>query len=365
MATNFTSVPILDYSQVSSPESRSAFVKELRYALINVGFLYLSNPPVAGEDIQALIDYVPRLFALPQEEKDKIRMANSQHFLGYSALGRELTKGKTDQREQFDFATEHENRWKPGDPEYLKLWGPSQWPDETLLPGFKATMLRYLNQVEQLSYDFITLLSEAFGLSSDALDVFFDKSPGAMQHRGKVVKYPALDSVNSNQGVGPHYDAGFLTFLLQVSPHPGLQVQNLSGEWIDAPPIPGTFVVNIGKALETVTQGLARATSHRVLSPPRGSTPRYSIPFFQNIRQDIKLSDVRLEFPADVLKLKEARGTTGETDSVNFSEYDRLPSGEVNLIGRIKSHPDVAQRHYPELFKHFFPQGLPEYGSAY
>jgi len=365
MTANFTSIPILDYSQLSSPATRTAFVAQLRHALINVGFLYLSNPPVAQEDIQSLVDYVPKLFALPQHEKDKIRMANSEHFLGYSALGRELTKGKTDQREQYDFATEYQNPWKPGAPEYLRLWGPSQWPDESLLPGFKFTILRYLSQVEKLSYEFINVLAEAFGLAPDALDIFYDKNPGGMQHRAKVVKYPALDSVASNQGVGPHYDAGFLTFLLQVTPHPGLQVQNLSGEWIDAPPIPGTFVVNIGKALEAVTQGLARATSHRVLSPPRGSTPRYSIPFFQNIRQEIRLSEIQLQFPAEVLKLKESRGTVGATDSVNFSEYDRLPSGEVTLIGRIKSHPDVAQNHYPELFKQFFPNGLPEQGSAY
>ena len=107
--------------------------------------------------------------------------------------------------------------------------------------------------------------------------------------------------------------------LLQASSHNGLQVQNLSGEWIDVSPIPGTFVVNIGKgegvcsilvhfrchpfgrfvnsrlaALEMVTHGLARATSHRVLSPPTGSTPRYSIPFFQNIRQDLRLSEIQL-----------------------------------------------------------------------
>ncbi|KDQ55561.1 hypothetical protein JAAARDRAFT_691380 [Jaapia argillacea MUCL 33604] len=364
MAANFSSVPNLDYTLLSSPSTRPQFIAQLRHALINIGFLYLSNPPVAPEDIQGVIDYAPKLFTIPQEEKDRIVMANSPHFLGYNRLGAEFTRGKTDQREQFDFATEYRNTWQPGSPEYLKLWGEAQWPKEDTMPGFRATMLRYLKQVEALSYEFINLLAEAFGLPPDALDQFYDRH-GSMQHRAKVVKYPALDILDSNQGVGPHYDAGFLTFLLQASNHPGLQVQNLSGQWIDVPPIPGTFVVNIGKALETVTQGLARATSHQVLSPAPGSTPRYSIPFFQNIRQDVKLGDIVLEFPPEVLKLRDERGTTGATESVNFTEYDRLPAGQVNLIGRVKSHPDVGQRHYPDLFKQIFPKGLPAQASAY
>ncbi|KAI0929810.1 hypothetical protein AcV5_006676 [Taiwanofungus camphoratus] len=364
MASDFSSVPVLDWSLTTNPDRRFDFILQLRHALINVGFLYLSNPPVSREDIDAVINYAPRLFDLPQEAKDKIRMANSEHFFGYSRLGAELTKGKTDQREQFDFATPYQNKWQPGDPDYLRLWGPAQWPDEDLLPGFKGTMLRYLTQVEQLSYEFIALLAEAFGLSPDALKPCFEVD-APLQHRAKVVKYPALDHVSSNQGVGPHFDGGFLTFLLQASPHPGLQVQNLAGEWIDAPPIPGTFVVNIGKALETVTQGLARATSHRVLSPPKGSTPRYSIPFFQNIAQRVSVGEITLQFSPDILKLKEQRGATGTVDSVNYAEYGQYPSGHVNLIGRIKSHPDVAERHYPDLFKQFFPNGLPAQGSAY
>ncbi|KAH9943893.1 hypothetical protein B0H21DRAFT_747434 [Amylocystis lapponica] len=365
MAANFSSIPILDYAILADAARRPDFIAQLRHVLVNVGFLYLANPPVAQADIDAVVEYAPKLFALPQEAKNAIRMVNSEHFFGYTALGAELTKGKTDQREQFDFGTPFESRWVPGEPEYLRLWGAVQWPDEEQLPGFKDTMLRYLKQVEQLSYAFVGLIAEAFDLPRDTLATYFE-AEGFMQHRAKVVKYPApLDNVSSDQGVGPHFDGSFLTFLLQASPHPGLQVQNLAGEWIDAPPIPGTFVVNIGKALEIVTQGLARATSHRVLSPAKGSTPRYSVPFFQNISPRVCLGDLTIQFSREILKLKEERGALGAVDSVNYTEYDRFPSGHVNLIGRVKSHPDVAQRHYPVMFKQIFPNGLPAQGSAY
>jgi len=124
--TDFEAVPVLDYSLVNSPTAKATFLDQLRHALINVGFLYLSNHPVPQTDIDRLIDYIPKLFDLPQEAKDKIRMVNSPHFLGYSSFGTELTKGTVDQREQFDFATRHTCRWKEGDPDYHRIWGPSQ-----------------------------------------------------------------------------------------------------------------------------------------------------------------------------------------------------------------------------------------------
>lgn len=126
MASNFSSIPVLNYALVCDPVRKPEFILQLRHALVNVGFMYLSNPPVDQIDIDALIDYIPRLFALPQKDKDNISMANSPHFLGYSRLGAELTRGKIDRREQLDIATPHVCRWKPGDPDYLKLWGPSQ-----------------------------------------------------------------------------------------------------------------------------------------------------------------------------------------------------------------------------------------------
>ncbi|KAI9571181.1 hypothetical protein HD554DRAFT_2312453 [Boletus coccyginus] len=372
MAANFSSVPVLNFSLTNDQTHKPEFIDQLRHALINVGFLYLENHTVPQQVIDDLIGYIPRLFDLPQEAKDKISLINSPHFLGYSKLGAELTKGKPYYREQFGFGTPHETQWRPGAPEYLRLWGPCQWPDERLIPGFRNTMETYLEHVQQLTYRFISLLAEALGLPSDALDKFYDREE-LMQHRTQVVKYPPNDGSLIDQGVGPHYDSGFLTFLLQASPHPGLQVQNLSGEWIDAPPIPGTFVVNIGKgklttlqlSLEFVTRGLARATSHRVRSPPVGSTPRYSVPFFQSISLNTRLPDQVLDFPADILKLKTLRGDPATTDSVNLTEFDREPSGRVVLIGRVKSRPDIAERHYPDLFKQYFPSGLPEQFSAY
>ncbi|KAL1743787.1 hypothetical protein HDZ31DRAFT_83172 [Schizophyllum fasciatum] len=357
---NFSTVPVLDYSAALDPARRPAFLLQLRHALINVGFLYLSHTPV---DPAPLLAHIPRFFALPAEDKAAIAMTRSPHFLGYTALGAERTRNAVDRREQLDFATPHASRWREGDPDYYNLWGPAQWPREEALPGFRAVAERYLLEVQELGYAFAGLVGEALGLGEGGLAKFYDK-PELMQHRAKLVKYPTVPEGEEGQGVGAHYDAGFLTFLLQASDHEGLQVQNLTGDWIDVPPIPGTFVVNIGKALEFVTQGLARATSHRVKSP-RGSTPRYSVPFFQNIGLDTILADAKLEFPEEVLRLRDARGQVSQTDSINFTEFDREPSGKVNLIGRVKSHPDVAQIHYPELFKKYFPDGLPSQVNAY
>ncbi|KAI5118876.1 hypothetical protein M0805_003551 [Coniferiporia weirii] len=372
---DFTSIPVLDYTQLHTGR-KAQFVAALQHALVNVGFLYLAHPPLDPSLVAALCAYAPRLFELPQARKDALRMANSPCFLGYSRVGAELTRGAPDQREQFDFATRFgEGLWMPGAPEYLRLFGDAQWPEEDDLPGFKDVMQRYLAQLEQLSYEFISLIAEALGLPASGLNTFFDVRE-RMQHRAKVVKYPPLAPSTSSdeefaQGVGAHFDAGFLTLLLQASvpapgePYAGLEVQAPGGAWVPAPPKPDTLVVNFGKGLEAATRGLARATSHRVRSPPAGAAPRFSVPFFQRIGQGVHLTERVPTFPTEILKLRDERGQIGPTDSINYAEYSREPSGQVELIGRIKSHPDVAERHYPALFKQYFPDGLPAHGKAY
>jgi isopenicillin N synthase-like dioxygenase len=121
---NFSSVPVLDFKLSQSPSTKQKFLSDLLYAVSHVGFLYLANPPVPA--LPDLLPYIPKIFDLPQEAKDRIDMANSPHFFGYTKLGKELTKGAIDQREQFDFGTPIVCRWKEGDPDHYKAWGPSQ-----------------------------------------------------------------------------------------------------------------------------------------------------------------------------------------------------------------------------------------------
>jgi isopenicillin N synthase-like dioxygenase len=101
-AQSFTSIPVLDYSLSSSPDTKPRFLSELRNAVVNVGFFYLVHTPIAPHVQQAFIEKSLALCDLPLEKKLEIEMVNSKHFLGYSRLGAETTASKTDYREQFD-----------------------------------------------------------------------------------------------------------------------------------------------------------------------------------------------------------------------------------------------------------------------
>jgi isopenicillin N synthase-like dioxygenase len=134
---------------------------------------------------------------------------------------------------------------------------------------------RYHNSLQSLSHRLVHLIEEAFGIPVGTFDAFFqdgaaqnpEKGHISPQHRIKLVKYPPSPQSDGvqGQGVGAHKDSsGWLTLLLQVGEEKGLEVLGPNGEWIAAPPISGTFVVNFGNALEAATEGAVRATIHCV-----------------------------------------------------------------------------------------------------
>ena len=218
-----------------------------------------------------------------------------------------------------------------------------------------------------LSTSFTSLIAEALGLPPTAFDRFFDGPD--QQHKLKIVKYPDLGALpagaasasataDTAQGVGPHKDSMLTSYLLQASPHAGLQAQNLAGRWVDCPPIPGTLVVAVGQGLEALTRGACTATAHRVLSPARGSGPRFSVPFFQGVSYDATFESV--DVPEEVLAEKrEFRERTRSEEGVGSGAEEEVEftfvkgrwshHGEATLWNRCKSHPDVAERWYPEI----------------
>jgi isopenicillin N synthase-like dioxygenase len=137
--------------------------------------------------------------------------------------------------------------------------------------------------------------------------------------------------------VGAHKDSGFVSILLQEK-QAGLQVQGEVG-WIDAPPVAGTFVVNIGEILEMASNGYLRANVHRVVSPPLG-TDRLSLAVFLGARLDATVPVLAL--PPHLAA--QARGLTQDPKNPLFRDV-----GRNYLKSRLRSHPDVARRHHPDL----------------
>ena len=127
-----------------------------------------------------------------------------------------------------------------------------------------------------------------------------------------------------------------LTLLLVEPGTDGLQVEGPDGEWIDAPPVPGAFIVNIGELLEVATGGYLRATRHRVLAPPPGHD-RISIPYFLNPGLDAQIPV--LDLPADLAA--RSRGVELDPDNPIFNTY-----GENAWKSRTRAHPDVAELHH-------------------
>ena len=205
--------------------------------------------------------------------------------------------------------------------------------------------------MSHLATRFTSLIAEALDLPPTAFDRFFDKD---QQHKLKIVKYPdvsqlGLDNTNApGQGVGPHKDSMLSSYLLQASPHRGLQAQNLAGEWIDCPPIPGTLVVAIGQGLEALTHGVCASTTHRVLSPAAGEGPRFSIPFFQGVSYDATFESV--EVPLWVREKKASLGKRRDGVEFTFEKGRWAHLGEATLWNRCKSHGDVAEGWYPEIW---------------
>lgn len=327
------SLPVLDLRDFDAPATRPAFLQALREAAREVGFFYLVGHGLPQWQMQELFDLSRAFFALPEADKLAIQMANSRHFRGYTRLGDERTRGHVDWREQVDIGLEVPAlEVQPDDPPWRRLQGPNQWPHA--LPSFRAAFLGWHDAAGAVARRLLQAFALALEQPADSFDALLRPVPNQLI---KTIHYPGRDVAADDQGCGAHKDSELLTLLLQDEVG-GLQVE-AAGSWIDAPPLAGSFVVNTGELLELATDGYLRATVHRVVAPAAGQQ-RFSIAFF--LAASLGSTVQRMRLPPRLAA--EARGPASDPANPLFRDV-----GLNTLKGRLRSHPDVAARHYADL----------------
>jgi isopenicillin N synthase-like dioxygenase len=329
-------LPVLDLQRLQAGlAERTAFLHDLRDAAREIGFFYLSGhgvPPALAHRVQT---EARRFFALPEAAKLAVSMIHSPHFRGYNRAGQELTRGLPDWREQFDIDAEHAPiPQAEGTPPWTRLLGPNLWPSSQ--PALREVLLEWQAALTGVAIQLLEAFAEALGQPRHALAPLYAEAP---RQTMKIIRYPGHNPTQcgDDQGVGAHKDSELLTLLLQDEVG-GLQVWQ-EARWIDAIPRPGTFVVNIGELLELASDGYLRATLHRVVSPPAGQE-RLSVAFFLGARLDATVPLLPLAPALAAMAL----GPASDVHNPLFREV-----GLNTLKGRLRSHPDVALRHHPDL----------------
>ena len=275
----FSQIPILDVSGLyrSGTTAIREVAQALRGHLESVGFLYVAGHRVPRAAVEAVRDMSKAFFALPESEKLKLRI--DRNFRGYlpfagstivtSSIAR---VSKPNQSESIFFLHEA----APDDPRVLAgepLQGPNQWPDEAALPGFRAVIERYVAEMTGLARRLVHAIAIAVDLPEESMDRCFQRPTTFL----RLLHYPTQPEEVGLFGSAPHTDYGYITLLAQDEVG-GLEVRNKADEWIPAPPIPDTFVMNVGDILARWTNDRFVSTPHRVIN--RSGRERYSQPFF-------------------------------------------------------------------------------------
>lgn len=270
-----TSLPIVDLeASFSGGETgRRAVARAVREAVCDTGFLYVSNHGVDASLIERTFAEGRRFLGLPQEVKEQVKRGKGQR--GYEGLEGQATGVYMrppgvpvvgDLKESFNFGRDR----GPTSPQFAL----NQWPDD--LPGFRETLEAYYTALDELAQHLVRLLA----LSLELPEEFFAEAFRYPNATCRLLRYPpqAQSKKEHQWGAAAHTDLGGITLLAQDE-HDALELQNRAGEWIQATPVPGTFVVNVADMFERWTNGLYRSSIHRVVNNDTG-TDRYSIVFF-------------------------------------------------------------------------------------
>ncbi|EWC48163.1 hypothetical protein DRE_02267 [Drechslerella stenobrocha 248] len=250
------------------------------------GFVYLKNHGISEDTVAKVFAQSASFFSRPPEEKDQLAWTTPQANRGYAAPGREKTSLITDAdrvekliaespdlKETFEIGREN----VPGHP--------NQWPDKIDADGakFTETMQGFFGTCQNLHMKVMSSIALGMGLDES----YFDEYTDGADNNLRLLHYPSQHRSVFKQGKNVDPRTGSITLLFQDGKNGGLQVKSPQGTFIDAPPIPGTIVINSGDLLARWANDTIRSTEHQVVEPPHSEDvevypARYSIAYFCN-----------------------------------------------------------------------------------
>jgi isopenicillin N synthase-like dioxygenase len=267
-------LPVIDVGPLTgdgTAAARAAVAEQIQAACRDRGFFYVTGHGVPPGLLDDLAEASGQFFALPEADKLEIAMEHGgRAWRGFFPVGAELTSGQPDLKEGLYFGAE-----LPGDDPRvlagLPLHGRNLFPRQ--VPRLRPLVLAYLDALTSAGQAVLAGVAQSLGLGPGYFATGYTADPTILF---RIFRYPPSPPRASDWGVGEHTDYGLVTLLAQDDSG-GLQIAAPEG-WIDAPPIPGTLVCNIGDMLDRLTGGWYRSTPHRVRN--RSGHGRLSFPFF-------------------------------------------------------------------------------------
>ncbi|MCL5040921.1 MAG: isopenicillin N synthase family oxygenase [Gammaproteobacteria bacterium] len=335
--TAFTRLPVVDIHGLYStdPAQRQATADQLGDAARAAGFLYVTGHGVDPELIAGLRRQTEALFALPLEQKQRFHIKQSANHSGYVPQGEEeVYPGVVDYKEAYDI------NYDLGRDDPRPVLGHTQWPECPQLPGFRADVDAYYQAALALGNVLFRGFALALGLEEDRFTRHITTPPSQL----RLIHYPYNpDAPADRPGIGAHTDYECFTILLPTAP--GLEVLNGAGEWIDAPVLPGAFVINIGDMLEALSNGEFVATQHRVR---KVAEERYAFPLFCNLDYDTLIEPlpefVSAERPPRYPPLVCGEHLFAQTAQTFNYLKTRVASGELQLPDAARPVSSFGQR---------------------
>ncbi|XP_058081220.1 protein DMR6-LIKE OXYGENASE 1-like [Magnolia sinica] len=297
-------IPLVDLSPLNSqnsddPQALVDLVAEIGAACRDYGFFQVINHSVPLEIREKMESTAKEFFALPLDEKKKVRR-DEANPLGY--YDTEHTKNVRDWKEVFDFYVLDSPLIPASDQtvDRRSKTARNQWPE--CPHKFRDICNEYAMNVEKLAFELLELISLSLNLPAKRLNGFFKDHTS----RIRLNHYPPCPSPDLALGVGHHKDGGALTVLAQDDVG-GLNVRRKAdGQWVRVKPIPNSYIINVGDIIQVWSNDEYESVEHRAMV--NSERERFSIPFFFN--------------PANYTMVKPLEELTDEQNPPKYREYN-------------------------------------------